>query len=140
MTNRSTKVPTQPLLIAFQNPCSACDVIVSHLLRAGRPAVTFLSVTLAHVILRLRVARIGFLSATDTYISYIHMYIQTISKMRRRISCPALRRSANICLCCLHIYVQHLDYTRLCIVYTRVQTLDKHFYKPQCTAMLQQQG
>ena len=33
-------------------------------------AVTFLSVTLAHVILRLRVAReiIGFLSLTDTYI------------------------------------------------------------------------
>ena len=33
-------------------------------------AVTFLSVTLSHVILRLRVAReiIGFLSVTDTYI------------------------------------------------------------------------
>ena len=56
-------------------------------------AVTFLSVTLAHVILRLRVAReiIGFLSVTDTY---IHIYIQTISEMRRRISCLALRRSA----------------------------------------------
>ena len=56
-------------------------------------AVTFLSVTLAHVILRLRVAReiIGFLSVTDTY---IHTYIQTISEMRRRISCLALRRSA----------------------------------------------
>ena len=54
-------------------------------------AVTFLSVTLAHVILRLRVAReiIGFLSVTDTY-------IQTISEMRRRISCPALRCSATI--------------------------------------------
>ena len=52
-------------------------------------AVTFLSVTLAHVILGLRVAReiIGFLSVTDTY-------IQTISEMRRRISCLALRRSA----------------------------------------------
>ena len=39
-------------------------------------AVTFLSVTLAHVILRLRVAReiIGFLSVTDTY---IHTYIHT---------------------------------------------------------------
>ena len=40
-------------------------------------AVTFLSVTLAHVILRLRVAReiIGFLSVTDTYIhTYIHTY------------------------------------------------------------------
>ena len=60
-------------------------------------AVTFLSVTLAHVILRLRVAReiIGFLSVTDTYIhTYIHTYIQTISEMRRRISCLALRRSA----------------------------------------------
>ena len=43
-------------------------------------AVTFLSVTLAHVILRLVVAReiIGFLSVTDTY-------IQTISEMRRRM-------------------------------------------------------
>ena len=53
-------------------------------------AVTFLSVTLAHVILRLRVAReiIGFLSVTDG------TYIQTISEMRRRISCLALRRSA----------------------------------------------
>ena len=61
--------------------------------------VTFLSVTLAHVILRLRVAReiIGFLSVTDTYIhTYIHTYIQTISEMRRRISCLALRRSAII--------------------------------------------
>ena len=57
-------------------------------------AVTFLSVTLAHVILRLRVARkiIGFLSVTDTY---IHTYIQTISEMRRRISCLALGRSAT---------------------------------------------
>ena len=38
-------------------------------------AVTFLSVTLAHVILRLRVAReiIGFLSVTDTYI-HSHTY------------------------------------------------------------------
>ena len=56
-------------------------------------AVTFLSVTLSHVILRLHVAReiIGFLSVTDTY---IHTYIQTISEMRRRISCLALRRSA----------------------------------------------
>ena len=37
-------------------------------------AVTFLSVTLAHVILRLRVAReiIGFLSVTDTYIHIIY--------------------------------------------------------------------
>ena len=54
-------------------------------------AVTFLSVTLAHVILRLRVAReiIGFLSVTDTY-------IQTISEIRCRISCLALRRSAII--------------------------------------------
>ena len=52
-------------------------------------AVTFLSVTMAHVILRLRVAReIGFLSVTDTY-------IQTISEMRRRISCLSLRRSAT---------------------------------------------
>ena len=60
-------------------------------------AVTFLSVTLAHVILRLRVAREinGFLSVTDTYIhAYIHTYIQTISEIRRRISCLALRRSA----------------------------------------------
>ena len=49
-------------------------------------AVTFLSVTMAHVILRLRVAReiIGFLSVTDTY-------IQTISEMRRRISACTLR-------------------------------------------------
>ena len=38
-------------------------------------AVTFLSVKLAHVILRLRVAReiIGYLSVTDTYI-HIHTY------------------------------------------------------------------
>ena len=39
-------------------------------------AVTFLSVTLAHVILRLRVAReiIGCLSVTDRYIhTYIHI-------------------------------------------------------------------
>ena len=52
-------------------------------------AVTFLSVTLVHVILRLRVAQeiIGFLSVTDTY-------IQTISEMRRRISCLMLRHSA----------------------------------------------
>ena len=77
-------------------------------------AVTFLSVTLAHVILRLRVAReiIGFLSVTDTYII---IYIQTISEMRRRISCLALRRSAimyvvpwyiyvwDTCLCCEHV-------------------------------------
>ena len=35
---------------------------------------------------------IGFLSVTDTY---IHTYIQTISEMRRRISCLALRHSAN---------------------------------------------
>ena len=48
-----------------------------------------------------RVAReiIGFLSVTDTYIhnihTYIHTYIQTISEMRRRISCLALRRSAT---------------------------------------------
>ena len=54
-------------------------------------AVTFLSVTLAHVILRLRVAQeiIGFLSVTDTY-------IQTISEIRCRTSCLALRRSAII--------------------------------------------
>ena len=54
-------------------------------------AVTFLSVTLVHVILRLHVAReiIGFLSVMDTY-------IQTISEMRRRISCLALRRLATI--------------------------------------------
>ena len=52
-------------------------------------AVTFLSVTLAHVILHLLVACeiIGFLSVTDTY-------IQTISEMRRRMSCLVLRRSA----------------------------------------------
>ena len=58
-------------------------------------AVTFLSITLAYVIIRLRVARkiIGFLSVTDTY---IHTYIQTISEMRRRISCLALRCSANM--------------------------------------------
>ena len=58
-------------------------------------AVTFLSVTQTHVILRLRVGReiIGFLSVTDTY---IHTYIHTISEMRRRISCLALRRSAII--------------------------------------------
>ena len=39
----------------------------------GRLSIRFLSVTLAHVILRLRVAReiIGFLSVTDTY---IHTY------------------------------------------------------------------
>ena len=58
-------------------------------------AVTFLSVTLAHVILRLRVAReiIGFLSVTDN--TYIHTYIHTsISEIRRRISCLTLRRSA----------------------------------------------
>ena len=44
---------------------------------AGGAAVTFLNVTLAHVILRLRVAReiIGFLSVTDTCIhTYIHTY------------------------------------------------------------------
>ena len=54
-------------------------------------AVTFLSVTLAYVILRLRVARekIGFLSVTDTH-------IQTISEIRCRISCLAVRRSAII--------------------------------------------
>ena len=42
---------------------------------------SYISVTLTHVILRLRVAReiIGFLSVTDTY-------IQTISETRRRIS------------------------------------------------------
>ena len=53
-------------------------------------AVTFLSVTLAHVILRLRVAReiIGFLSVTDTYIHTNYF------RDRRRISCLALRRSA----------------------------------------------
>ena len=58
-------------------------------------AVTFLSVKLAHVIIRLRVAReiIGFLSVTDTY---VHTYIQTISEIRCRISCHALRRSAII--------------------------------------------
>ena len=56
-------------------------------------AVTFLSITLAHVILRLRIAReiIGFLSVTDTY---IHTYKQTISEIRCGISCLALRRSA----------------------------------------------
>ena len=45
----------------------------------------------------LRIAReiIGFLSVTDTY---IHTYIQTISNMRRRISCLALRHSAIIIL------------------------------------------
>ena len=32
MTNRSTKMLTQPLLIAFRYPRWACDVIVSHLL------------------------------------------------------------------------------------------------------------
>ena len=58
-------------------------------------AVTFLSVTLTHAILRLRVAReiIGFLSVTDTY-------IQTISEMRRRISCLALRCSATMYYWC----------------------------------------
>ena len=68
----------------------------------GRLSSRFLSVTLAHVILRLRVAReiIGFLSVTDTYIhTYIHTYIQTISEMRHRISCLALRRSAIKQLC-----------------------------------------
>ena len=52
-------------------------------------AVTFLSVTLAHVILRLRVARkiIGFLSVTDTY---IHTYILEI-RMRSRVP-----RAANV--------------------------------------------
>ena len=48
-------------------------------------AVTFLSVTLAHVILRLRVAReiIGFLSVTDTYKhTYIHTYIHTYKHTR----------------------------------------------------------
>ena len=49
--------------------------------------VTFLSVTLVHVILCLRVAReiIGFLSGRN-----IHTYIQTISEIRCRISCLAL--------------------------------------------------
>ena len=52
-------------------------------------AVTFLSVTLAHVILRLRVAReiIGFLSVTDTY---IHTYILEI-RIRSRVP-----RAANV--------------------------------------------
>ena len=55
-------------------------------------AVTFLSVTLAHVILRLRVARENnWIPKRD---GYIHIYIQTISEMRR--SCLALRRSAII--------------------------------------------
>ena len=55
---------------------------------------TFQSVTIAHVILRWRVESeiIGFLSVTDTY---VHTYIQTISEMRRRISCLALRRLEN---------------------------------------------
>ena len=63
-------------------------------------AVTFLSVTLAHVILRLRVASeiIGFLSVTDTY-------KQTICEMQRRISCLALRRSAIIEISIKSVYI-----------------------------------
>ena len=51
--------------------------------------VTFLSVTLVHVILRLHVAReiIGFLSVTVTY---IHTYILEI-RMRSRVP-----RAANV--------------------------------------------
>ena len=47
-------------------------------------AVTFLSVTLAHVILRLRVAReiIGFLSVTDTVHTYIHKWKKHFSEMK----------------------------------------------------------
>ena len=65
-------------------------------------AVTFLSITLACMILRLHIARkiIGFLSVTDTY-------IQTISEMQRRISCLALRRLAiMISLLTLGVHVQ----------------------------------
>ena len=57
---------------------------------AGGATVTFLSFTLAHVILRLRVAR-EWISKRD---GYIYTYIQTISEMRRRISCLAPRHSA----------------------------------------------
>ena len=48
---------------------------------------------------------IGFLSVTDTY---IHTYIQTISEMRRRISCLGLRRSAMIS-CIIAFYPHTCD-------------------------------
>ena len=45
--------------------------------------------------------RIAFLSVTHTY---IYTYIQTIAEIQRRISCLALRRSANVWDVCVSVH------------------------------------
>ena len=67
-------------------------------------AVTFLSVTLARETTFARSMRNNWISKRD---GYIHTYIQTISKMRRRISFLALRRLAISGFANMHSLVMH---------------------------------
>ena len=66
-----------------------------------------------------RSARNNWIPKRDGYIyTYIHTYIQTISEMRRRISCLALRRSAITCTglflqCEAYIHCATLNYSTI---------------------------